>query len=212
MTYLKGALALLCLVPFAYLIQGAIFGSLGANPIETITRSLGDWALRLLLLTLAITPIRRLFGWNSVMRLRRMLGLFSFFYATLHLFAYIVLDQFFHWPAIWADILKRPYITIGMLTFTLLVPLAVTSSHGMMRRLGGRRWQRIHRLIYPAAVGAVLHYYWLVKADTREPLVYAAVLLLLLGLRIHWFRHIVQRALSPAMACLRRTRVHESTR
>ncbi len=180
---IKLLLFLLCLLPLAWLGYGAFSGNLGANPIETITRSLGDWALRLLLLTLTITPLRKISGWGWPLRLRRMLGLYAFFYASLHLGSYIVLDQFFFWPEIWADIIKRPYITIGMLVFLLLIPLAVTSTHNMMRRLG-RNWQRLHRMIYPIAIGAVLHHLMLVKVLSLEPLLYAAFLGLLLLARV----------------------------
>ncbi len=180
---LKPAVFCLALLPLLWLGWGAYSGSLGANPIETITRSLGDWALRLLLLTLAVTPLRRLSGWSWPMRLRRMLGLFSFFYALLHLLSYIVLDQFFYWPEIWADILKRPYITVGMAVFLLLIPLAATSTNGWMRRLG-RNWRRLHRLVYPIAIGAVLHQLMLAKVITAEPLLYTGIVTLLLASRV----------------------------
>lgn len=173
----------LALAPLAWLFYAALTGHLGVNPIETVTRSLGDWALRFLLLTLAVTPLRKLTGWRWPMRFRRMLGLYAFLYTTLHLSSYVVLDQFFYWPEIWSDIVKRPYITVGMVSFLLLLPLAATSTSGMMRRLG-KNWLRLHRLVYPIAIGGVLHYYMLVKADTREPLVYAAILLVLLLLRL----------------------------
>lgn len=183
----KPLLFLFCLLPAAWLLYGALTGNLGANPIEAITRTLGDWALRLLLITLLITPLRRLSGWSWLLRYRRMLGLYVFFYATLHLLSYIVLDQFFYWPEIWADIIKRPYITVGMMSFLLLIPLAVTSTTGWMRRLG-KRWQQLHRLVYLCAIGGVLHYYMLVKADTREPLVYMGLLAILLVARIKFSR------------------------
>lgn len=179
----KPLLFLLCLLPLVTLGYGAWSNTLGANPIETVTRTLGDWTLRLLLATLTVTPLRRLTGWSRLIRYRRMLGLYSFFYALLHLSSYIVLDQFFYWPEIWADIVKRPFITVGMVSFMLLIPLAVTSTAGWIRRLG-RNWQRLHRLVYAIAIGGVLHYYMLVKADTREPLLYAAILGLLLLLRL----------------------------
>jgi len=174
----------LCLVPLATILWGWSDGSLGANPIEATTRALGDWALRLLLVTLAVTPVRRLTGWAGVMRLRRMLGLFAFFYAVLHVTSYVALDQFFAWGAIWADIVKRRYITAGMAALLLLIPLAVTSTSGWIKRLGAPAWQRLHRLVYPAAALAVLHYFWMVKADTTQPLIYAAILALLLGWRL----------------------------
>lgn len=184
LTRLKIFLFFLCLVPLLFLVWNAFSGELGANPIESINRSLGDWALRFLLITLAITPLRQLTGFNPLIRFRRMLGLYAFFYATLHITNYVVLDQFFYWPEIWADIIKRPYITIGMVTFMLLLPLAITSTNKMIKRLGGKRWQRLHRLVYPAAIGAVLHYTMMVKADLHEPLLYAAILAGLLGIRI----------------------------
>jgi sulfoxide reductase heme-binding subunit YedZ len=178
-----------CLAPLAALVWAGFRGDLGANPVETITHETGQWALRLLLATLAVTPLRRLTGWNPLLRVRRMLGLFAFFYAVLHLATYLWLDQFFDWGAVLADVLDRPYITIGFAAFLLLVPLAATSTDAMVRRLGGRRWQRLHRLVYPAAGLAVLHFLWLVKADLREPLIYAGLLALLLAARLPgWLR------------------------
>ena len=192
---IKPLIFILALGPLAWLVSAALAGHLGANPIEAVTRSLGDWALRFLLLTLAITPLRRFSGWRWPLRFRRMLGLYAFFYAALHLTSYIVLDQFFYWPGIWEDIIKRPYITVGMLSFLLLIPLAVTSTYGMMRRLG-KNWQRLHRLVYLIAIGAVLHFYMLVKADTREPLLYAGILLVLLLARLQrkpaWLKRLVR--------------------
>lgn len=171
------------LLPLLWLTYGALNGTLGANPIETITRTLGDWALRLLLITLTVTPLRKLSGWGWPLRLRRMLGLYAFFYALLHLSSYIVLDQFFYWPEIWADIIKRPYITIGMVSFLLLIPLSITSTNKMMRRLG-KNWLRLHKLVYPIAIGAVTHNLLLVKVLSPEPLIYAVILLLLLVVRV----------------------------
>lgn len=181
--WIKPTLFVLCLLPLAWLVYRGLGGGLGANPIEAVIRFNGDWALRFLLITLAVTPLRRLSGWRGLIRLRRMLGLYAFFYACLHLLGYVVLDQFFDWAAIWADILKRPYITVGMFSFALLVPLAATSTNAMMRRLG-RHWQRLHRLVYLIGIGGVLHFYMLVKADTREPLIYAAILAVLLAMRL----------------------------
>lgn len=181
--WLKALVFVASLMPLAVLVAGALGNSLGANPIETIIRTLGDWALRFLLITLTITPLRGLTGWRALVQLRRMLGLYAFFYLCLHLSAYLVLDQFFAWGAILEDIIKRPYITIGMLGFALLLPLALTSNQMSMRRLGSN-WKRLHRLIYPAAIGAVLHFTMMVKADLREPLIYALLLALLLGYRI----------------------------
>lgn len=183
---LKGLLFLACLLPLAYYGVGVWQDTLGANPIEALTRGLGTWALNLLLLTLAVTPLRRLTGWAWLLKLRRMLGLFVFFYACLHLATYLWLDQFFDWPAIGRDIVKRPFITAGMLAFLLLLPLTATSNQAMIRRLGGRRWQELHRLIYPLAMVAVVHYTWLVKADASRPAAYGALLALLLGLRLWW--------------------------
>lgn len=180
---LKRAVFLLCLTPLGWLSAQALLGTLGANPIEAVMRFLGDWALRLLLLTLAATPLRLLTGWSWPVRLRRLLGLFSFFYAALHLLAYAVLDQFLDWAAIWEDIVERPFITTGMLAWLLLLALALTSNRGSQRRLG-RHWKRLHRLIYPAAILAVVHFTLMVKADLREPLIYAAILTLLLVLRL----------------------------
>ena len=185
-TTLKAALFVLCLGPLASLVYGLISDSLGANPIEALTRGLGDWTLRLLLITLAVTPLRRLSGLNWLLRLRRMLGLFTFFYAALHLTSYVWLDQFFDWAAIWKDIVKRPFITVGFTAFLLLIPLAATSNNAMIKRLGGRLWQALHRTVYAIAVFAVLHYWWMVKKDITQPAIYAAVLALLLGLRLYW--------------------------
>jgi sulfoxide reductase heme-binding subunit YedZ len=184
----KAFVFLLCLVPLVRLGWFAVYGDLGANPVEFVIRSLGSWALTFLLITLAVTPLRRLTGWNALIRLRRMLGLFAFFYVCLHLTTYIGIDQFFDLGAIWADIVKRPYITIGMACFLLLVPLAVTSTNAMQRRLGGKRWQQLHRLVYVIAIGGTVHYWMLVKKDIRLPLTYAVVLALLLGLRLWWRR------------------------
>lgn len=181
-----------CLVPFAWLLWCGFTDQLGANPIETLERFTGDWTLRFLLIALAVTPLRQLTGWNRVGRFRRMLGLYAFFYACLHFLSYFAIDQFFDLQAIVDDIAKRPYITVGFASFVLLIPLAVTSTHRMMRRLGGKRWQALHRTVYAVGVGGVLHYLWLVKADYREPLLYAAILALLLGYRLikrwRWFR------------------------
>ncbi len=185
---IKSLIFIAALIPVSWLLVAALSDQLGANPIEVITRSLGDWALRFLLLTLSITPLRRFTGLRWLLSYRRMLGLFSFFYASLHLLSYIVLDQFFYWPEIWADIIKRPYITVGMISFLLLIPLAVTSTRSWIRRLG-KNWQRLHRLVYPIAIGGVLHYYMLIKADTTEPLIYTAILLALLLLRIKFPRN-----------------------
>ena len=173
------------LIPFVGLIVGFFTDDLTANPIEYITNQTGFAALVLLILTLAVTPFRRLTGWNEFIKLRRMLGLFAFFYGTLHLLTWIVLDKFFDVPFMLEDITERPFITIGMTTWLLLLPLAVTSTQGMIRRLG-RRWQKLHRLAYVAAITGVIHFWWKVKADTREPQFWAIVLTALLAFRVWW--------------------------
>ena len=185
-TLLKILLFAGCLVPLLRLAWGAWNDALGANPIEFITRAFGTWTLNFLLITLSVTPLRRLTGWNWLLRLRRMLGLYAFFYALLHLSSYLWLDKFFDWPAIAKDIVKRPFITIGMSAFALLLPLALTSTKTMVQRLGGKRWQRLHRSIYVIALCGVVHYWWLVKLDVSLPALYAALLSLLLGIRVWW--------------------------
>jgi sulfoxide reductase heme-binding subunit YedZ len=179
----------LCLLPLIWLGWLAFGDGLGANPIERITRFLGDWALRLLLICLAVTPLVRFFSWNWLMRLRRMLGLFAFAYAVLHVSSYVGLDQFFAWRAIGIDIMKRNYITVGMLTFLLLLPLAATSTNGMIKRLGGKNWQRLHRLVYPAAILAVFHFAMMVKIDLLEPIIYGVILAILLLSRLLYMRN-----------------------
>ena len=179
----KPLIFLICLIPLARLIYLGFTGGLGANPIEFVTRSTGTWTLTGLMITLAVTPLRRLTGYNALIRYRRMLGLFTFFYASLHFTTYIWLDQFFTLPEILKDIYKRPFITVGFAAFVLLIPLAVTSTNAMMRRLG-KRWQQLHRLVYLIGGLGVLHYVWLVKKDLTQPLIYGAVLLVLLALRI----------------------------
>ena len=174
--------------PVASLALGALQGTLGANPIEAITRSTGVWTLRFMLLTLAVTPLRVLSGWNDVIRVRRMLGLFAFFYGSLHLVTYVWLDQFFDWAAIVKDVAKRPFITAGFSAYVLLVPLALTSTAAMIRRLGGRAWRRLHRLAYVAAAIGIVHYWWLVKLDTRPPRNYGILLAVLLLVRLFTVR------------------------
>lgn len=178
-------IALLCLLPLGRLVVLGAGGGLGANPIEFITRSTGTWTLVGLLVTLSVTPLRRLTGRADLVRYRRMLGLSTFFYASLHFVTYIWLDQFFDPPAIARDIVKRPFITVGFTAFVLLIPLALTSTQAMMRRLG-RRWQLLHRLVYFIAVLGVIHYLWLVKKDLTEPLIYGGILVLLLAVRLPW--------------------------
>jgi sulfoxide reductase heme-binding subunit YedZ len=173
------------LVPAAALVYGAFTGNLTANPIDYITDTTGTSALTFLILSLSVTPLRRVTGWNELIRLRRMLGLFAFFYACLHLLTWSVLDWFFDFASMAEDIVERPFITIGMTTFLLLLPLAATSTAGMIRRLG-RRWQKLHRLVYVAGVTAVIHFWWIVKADIREPRLWAFALSMLLGFRLWW--------------------------
>lgn len=198
MKWLKPPVFILCLAPVFILLLQAFHEQLradsllailhlqpdlGANPIEKITHTTGDWILIFLCVTLAITPLRRILSQPWLIKFRRMFGLFAFFYACLHFLTYIWLDQFFSWSSIVKDVAKRPFITAGFTGFVLLIPLAITSTAGWIRRLGGKRWQKLHRLIYVSAVAGVVHYYWLVKSDIRLPLMYAAIVTLLLGFR-----------------------------
>ena len=183
-----------CLTPLALLILWFFNGGLGANPIEKITHWTGRTSLTLLVITLAVTPLRRITKWNQVIQVRRLLGLFAFFYAVLHFLTYVVLDLFFDFSRVAEDILERPYITVGFTALLLLIPLAITSTKGWIRRLG-KRWTMLHRLIYVATALGVLHFYWKVKADTRAPLLYAAALVLLLAIRF-----VFSRARAPAPA------------
>ncbi len=181
----KAALFAVALLPLVRLLVLGIADDLGANPIEFVIRSNGTWALTFLLLTLSITPLRKLTGANWLVQLRRMLGLYAFFYAALHLTAYVWLDQWFDWQAIGKDIVKHPFILAGFSSFALLIPLATTSTNAMMKRLK-KNWQKLHTLVYPIALLAVLHYFWLVKKDITQPLIYAGVLMVLLGVRVQW--------------------------
>lgn len=181
---LKAALFLASLIPLIRLGWLGYSSQLGANPIEFITRSLGTWTLAFLLITLSITPLRNLSGWSWLIKLRRMAGLFTFFYALLHFITYIWLDQFFDLHDIYKDVIKRPFITIGFAAFLMLIPLAMTSTNAMIKRLGGKRWLLLHRLVYLIAICGVLHYWWLVKKDITQPLIYSAVLAALLGYRV----------------------------
>lgn len=183
---LRPAVFVLCLLPFFWLLYRVFTNDLGANPVETLTRATGDWTLRFLLITLAITPLRRLLNWPALLKLRRMLGLYAFFYVLIH-FSIYVLDWVYNVDSLVADIFKRPYITVGFTAFLLLWPLALTSTRAAQRRLG-RRWQQLHRLVYVIAVLGVLHFWWLVKSDIREPLLYAVILAALLGMRLAWRR------------------------
>lgn len=180
----KAVLFVAALLPLARLVWLGINDGLGANPIEFITHATGTWTLVGLLVTLAVTPLRKFSGWNWLIRLRRMLGLFAFFYACLHFTTYIWLDQFFDLQAVVKDVIKRPFITVGFLAFVLLIPLAATSTNAMMKRLGGKNWQRLHRMVYLIAVLGVVHYWWLVKQDITQPLIYALVLAALLAIRL----------------------------
>jgi methionine sulfoxide reductase heme-binding subunit len=172
--------------PVGYLIWAAFTGHLSANPVSDLTNETGLWTLRFLAITLSITPIRRITGWHGIIRFRRMTGLFAFFYGTLHFLTYIAFDQSFAPLAdILKDVAKRPFITVGFTAFVLMIPLALTSTAAMIRRLG-RRWQRLHRLVYVSATAGVIHYYWLVKADVRSPLTYAAIVGTLLAFRMVW--------------------------
>jgi len=197
----KPALFVLCLLPLLSLVWRA-FGladtNLGANPVEKVQDTLGLWGLRLLVITLAVTPLRDWFGAPWLIQLRRMLGLFAFTYVLLHFLTWLILDQGLYWSGILKDIGLRPFITIGFLALVLLVPLAVTSTNGMMRRLG-RRWKALHRLVYAIVLLGVWHYYWQVKADVREPLIYLAITLVLLGWRV-WKRRGARPVHRPAPA------------
>jgi sulfoxide reductase heme-binding subunit YedZ len=188
---------LVCLVPAVVLSWAAWHDMLGPNPINEITHITGDWTLRFVLITLAVTPFRKLTGWNPIIRYRRMLGLFAFFYGTLHFLTYLVLDHYFDWSEILADIAKRPYVTVGFLGFVLMIPLAVTSTAGWIRRLGGKRWNLLHRLIYVTAIAGVVHYWWLVKADISKPLAYGAILAVLFAIRL-WYN--TRRSAFPSRA------------
>jgi sulfoxide reductase heme-binding subunit YedZ len=180
------------LLPLVWIIGKVISGDVGvglnANPVEMVNRYLGDWALRFVLITLSINPLANITGWATPLHFRRMIGLFAFTYAFLHLANYMIADQFFNWTDIWADIVKRTYITVGMATFVILLALAVTSPKAAIRRLGTKRWRLLHRSVYIAGVGAVFHYWMMVKADLTQPIIHAAILFLLLGYRVVKFQ------------------------
>lgn len=199
----KPALFIVCLIPLTLMAWDAFNNQLGANPIEKIMRRTGDWTLRFLLITLTITPARQLLNLPWLIKLRRMLGLFAFFYALLHFTNYIWLDQYFDVDEIIKDVIKRKYITVGFVCFLMLIPLAITSTNNMVKRLGGKRWQKLHKSVYVIAIGGVIHYLWLVKKDLSEPLIYAALLAVLLGYRIWQHQRkkssqTAQNAMSPA--------------
>jgi sulfoxide reductase heme-binding subunit YedZ len=207
--------------PFGWLVWAALTGNLSVNPLSDLTNETGVWTLRFICITLAVTPLRKLTGWNTVIRFRRMAGLFAFFYGTLHFLTYVIADRFagldftggmFVWAtarnlavSVGEDIYKRPFITVGFTAWMTMLPLALTSTAGMIRRLGGRRWNLLHRLVYLTAMLGVLHYWWLVKADVRRPLTYGAVVALLLGARLFWVR---RRIASPAPAAARNVPAH----
>jgi sulfoxide reductase heme-binding subunit YedZ len=204
---IKTGLHLLYTLPILALVlrgladfQGFDFlGGLGVNPIETVIRNLGDWAIRFIIIALAVTPVRRIAGPPQIARYRRMIGLWAFAYVTIHLLFFIGVDQFFDWHEIWKEILKNKFITVGMLGFVLLLPLAVTSTNGMIRRLGAARWKRLHQLVYFAGICGAIHYIWMVKAITAEPVIYSALIAALLGLRLWWWGQARLRAAAPPM-------------
>jgi sulfoxide reductase heme-binding subunit YedZ len=174
----------LCLTPLVVLAWNGFTGNLSANPISDIQNETGIWTLRLLVATLAVTPLRRITKIHTLIRFRRMVGLFAFFYGCLHFTTYIWLDQFFDWHSILHDIPKRPFITVGFASFILMIPLTVTSTKNMIRRLGGRKWNLLHRLVYVTAIGGVIHYLWLVKADTQRPITYGIIIAVLFASRL----------------------------
>ncbi len=184
----KAVLFLLCLTPFARLVWKFYHQDLGANPVEYITHYTGDWIIRFLLITLSVTPLRKLLHQPQLVRFRRMLGLFAFFYGLQHFMTWFYLDKALDFSEMWKDIVKRRFITAGMTALVLMIPLAITSTAGWVRRLGFVRWQRLHRLVYFSALAGVIHYYWLVKSDVREPLMYGAILAVLMAYRFTVWR------------------------
>ena len=193
----KGAVFLVSSIPFVLLSWGLLRGDLGINPVETLQHTTGDWTLRFLIFTLAITPLRKTFKLPELIRYRRMLGLFAFFYVVLHFLTYLGPDQSFNFSGMWDDVAKRKFVTVGFAAFVLLTPLAATSTAGMIRRLGGKRWQALHRLIYICAILGVIHYYWLVKSDVRKPLFYGALVAILLLWRV-WDSYFRGKGTAPA--------------
>ncbi len=187
------------LLPLFWLGWDAFNDRLTANPIEFITHYTGDWTLRLIIIGLFITPLRKIFNWPDLIRYRRMIGLFAFFYGCLHFLTWIWLDKFFDPSEMWADIIKRRYITVGMAGFLMLIPLAITSTAGWIRRLGGKRWQLLHRLVYLTAIAGVIHYYWLVKSDIRLPLMYALFVAMLLAWRARLWTRAPRRPAPPPL-------------
>lgn len=183
MKTLRPVVFIFSLFPLLWLILQALTAGLGANPVEKILHHMGDWALNFLMITLAVSPFQRLTGLTWPLQLRRIIGLFSFFYATLHFITYVAIDQFFAWDAIIGDVIKHKRIIVGFASYILLVLLAITSTNRMVQRMGFKQWQAMHRLVYAAAIGGVIHFLWLVKIDIRRPLIYAGILVLLLGFR-----------------------------
>ena len=181
---LKPVVFLACLAPAGWLLYRALWGSLGVNPLETLTNETGIWTLRLLVATIAITPIRWLTKWNPIINFRRMVGLFAFFYGTVHFFIYFLFDRSLMLDGLWEDVVLRPYSTVGFTAFVLMIPLALTSTKGWIRRLGGQRWNLLHKLVYVSAALGVLHYWWKVKLDVTNPMIYAAIVGILLGWRV----------------------------
>jgi sulfoxide reductase heme-binding subunit YedZ len=197
----KVVLFLACLGPLGLLVWEALHGELSANPTQFLEHATGDWTLRFVVITLSISPLRKLFGLPQLIRFRRMLGLFAFFYGCLHFSLYIGLDQVLDFHGVWADVMKRKYITVGFTGFVLMIPLAITSTAGWIRRLGGKRWQMLHRLIYLTAIAGVIHFFWLVKSDIHLPLEYAAVVAILLGWRLYvWYTSPGRRAPASSVA------------
>ncbi len=180
----KPAVFLAALGPFTWLVYNAFWGDLGVNPVETITNYTGIWTLRFIVITMAISPLRWLTGFNPLILFRRMTGLFAFFYGSLHFMTYFILDHSLVFAGVWDDVVKRPYITAGFTAFVLMIPLALTSTQGWIRRMGGRKWNLLHRLVYITAIGAVLHYFWKVKLDTTNPMYYALIVGVLLAARV----------------------------
>jgi len=183
LSFVKAAIFILCLLPLVHYVYGALTNQLGANPVEAMTRGTGDWALYLLWITLAVTPLKKITGWSQLIRYRRMLGLFMFFYASMHLLTYVWFDQFFNLEDILRDIVKRPFITIGFTSFVLLVPLAITSNNFMMRKLK-TRWKKLHQLVYLISVMVLVHFIMMTKADYKLPLILGVILAVLLGFRL----------------------------
>ena len=195
----KRALFAACLIPALLLVWRGFTGHLSANPVEFIEHKTGDWVLRFLLITLAVTPLRKIFEQPLFTRFRRMLGLFAFFYVCVHLSMYLTFDQMFDPRGIFADVMKRPYITVGTAGFLMLIPLAITSRAAMVRRLGPKRWQRLHRLVYFCALAGIIHYYWLVKSDVREPFMYFGMWAVLMLFRVRmWTAKDKKAAARPA--------------